>query len=65
MVVYRPVIGVRNSLLFISPSSYLRAKNDGAAWLQSFCKPHPHNSHRTIRPNWLLEAALHPQPKQA
>jgi hypothetical protein len=65
MVVYRPVIGVRNSISITFPSSLLRAKNAGAI-LPAVCgKPLPYSPHRTVRPNWLLEAAFRSHPKQA
>jgi len=64
MVVNRPVTGVRNSPHFTSPSSYLRAKIGGAIWPVDG-KPLPYSPHRNVRPNWLLEAALHSHPQKA
>jgi hypothetical protein len=61
MVVYRPVIGVRNSFHLTFPPSYLRAKIGGALWPLGG-KPLPYSPHRNVSPNWLLEAALHPHP---
>jgi hypothetical protein len=64
MVVNRPVIGVRNSLHFTSPSSYLRAKIGGALSPLDG-KPLPYSPHRNVSPNWLLEAALHSHSQKA
>jgi len=64
MVVNRPVTGVRNSLFFTSPSSYLRAKIGGTIWPLGG-KPLPYSPHRNVSPNWLPEAAQHSNPQKA